>query len=194
MAVSVVILGRTTGQSACSKAIMAGALSSVLPVKTCQVKSFVTEKMGTRQICMKGMARNKPYIDQKVRVVMSSESSSDITPDPLSPADTINQFYNCINKKDLSQLCGLISDDCFFDDRSFFKPFQGKKEVMDFLGQLIDGMGQNIGFNIGLMCGGDDFTMGVTWHLEWNKIQIPFTRGCSFYEFSKEETKLVIKY
>ena len=36
---------------------------------------------------------------------------------------------------------------------------------MDFFGQLIDSMGQNIEFKIGNVCEGDDFTAGVTWHL-----------------------------
>ncbi|GFZ16477.1 hypothetical protein Acr_25g0008860 [Actinidia rufa] len=54
-------------------------------------------------------------------------------------------------------------------------------------------MGQNIKFKIGNMCKGDDFTAGVTWYLEWNKKQIPFTRGSSFFECSMEGTKLVIK-
>lgn len=64
---------------------------------------------------------------------------------------------------------------------------------MEFFSQLIASMGPNIEFKIGLVSEGDDFTTGVNWHLEWNKKQIPFTKGCSFYECSTEGMKLVIK-
>ncbi|PSR91480.1 hypothetical protein CEY00_Acc28824 [Actinidia chinensis var. chinensis] len=83
-----------------------------------------------------------------------------------------------------------------FPKRGQIKPkiaSKAYKEVIDVFAQLIDSMGQNIKFKIGNMCEGDAFTAGVTWHLEWNKKQIPFTRGSNFFECSMEGTKLVIK-
>lgn len=162
---------------------------SSLPKKACRFKSNNT-KTPRRKICMIAEAWKRPYTGHRLKVL----SSSDITPNPLSPSETIKRFYTCINKKDLNQLGKFISDDdCFFDDCSFYKPFQGKKEVMEFFSQLIASMGPNIEFKIGLVSEGDDFTTGVNWHLEWNKKQIPFTKGCSFYECSTEGMKLVIK-
>ncbi|CAA0838785.1 Nuclear transport factor 2 (NTF2) family protein [Striga hermonthica] len=114
-------------------------------------------------------------------------------PTPLSPPQTIMLFYSAINEKNMKQLDGMIAEDCFFDDFSFPKPFQGKKEVMRFLEQLIMSMGQNMQFNIEHICGGEDNSVGVNWHLDWNKIQVPFTRGCSNYSLSLKVDKLVIE-
>ena len=36
---------------------------------------------------------------------------------------------------------------------------------MQFLEQLAESMGQNVKFNIGLVCEGDESTAGVKWHL-----------------------------
>ncbi|PSS09390.1 Arginine-fifty homeobox like [Actinidia chinensis var. chinensis] len=186
MSAPVAFSSQATAQRTCTKTTV-GAFG-FSPVKTCQFKSDEM-KIVKQQLCVRARVRNKLYKGGKLKVV----SSSDTVPTPITPSDIIKQFYACINKKELNQLRGLISDDCLFEDRSFFKPFQGEKDVMDFFGQLIDSMGQNIEFKIGNVCEGDDFMAGVTWHLEWNKKQIPFTRGYSFFECSMEGTKLIIK-
>ncbi|XP_028098007.1 uncharacterized protein LOC114297738 [Camellia sinensis] len=191
MTARVVFSGHATGQITPSKA-MVGALR-FLPMKTCPLKINNTKSVG-QHIYMKARIWNKPIRERRLKVVMLSASSGDIGPNLLSSSDSIKQFYTSINEKNLNKLREFISDNCYFDDCSFIKPFQGKKEVMEFFGQLITSMGQNVKFKIGHMCEGDDFTIGVTWHLEWNKKQIPFTKGCSFYECSMENgTKLVIK-
>ncbi|XWS48894.1 hypothetical protein CRYUN_Cryun13aG0115900 [Craigia yunnanensis] len=108
-------------------------------------------------------------------------------------ADTIKHFYMCINEKNLKKLGGYISEDCYIKDCSFFIPFNGKKEVMHFFDLFMRSMGQNVKVIIEHVCEGDDFTAGVEWHLEWKQTEVPFTRGCSFYECFEEGEKLVIK-
>ncbi|WJX54871.1 hypothetical protein P8452_40705 [Trifolium repens] len=76
---------------------------------------------------------------------------------------------------------------------TFIKPFQGKKEVMHFLQQLTAGMGQNVKFRVRNICEGDDLTVAAKWHLEWKKEQIPFTRGCSFFQLTKVEENMTIR-
>ncbi|KAG5539625.1 hypothetical protein RHGRI_019983 [Rhododendron griersonianum] len=171
---------------------------SFLPKKKCRFKS-TNMKTPRRQMCMRAEVGKQTctragswkrrYTDHRLKVL----SNSDIIPNPPSPFETIKQFYACINKKDLNQLGEFISDDCFFDDCSFYRPFQGKKEVMEFFGQLLASMGPNIEFKIRLVSGGNDYTTGVIWHLEWNEKKIPLTKGSSFYECSTEGTKLLIK-
>ncbi|KAF7139634.1 hypothetical protein RHSIM_Rhsim07G0088000 [Rhododendron simsii] len=173
---------------------------SFLPKKKCRFKSN-NMKTPRRQMCMRLRAEvgkqtctragswKRRYTDSRLKVL----SSSDIIPNPPSPFETIKQFYACINKKDLNQLGEFISDDCFLDDCSFYRPFQGKTEVMEFFGQLLASMGPNIEFKIRLVSGGNDFTTGVIWHLEWNKKKIPLTKGSSFYECSTKGTKLLIR-
>lgn len=105
---------------------------SFLPKKKCRFKSN-NMKTPRRQMCMRAEVGKQTctragswkrrYTDHRLKVL----SSSDIIPNPPSPFETIKQFYACINKKDLNQLGEFISDDCFFDDCSFYRPFQGKK-------------------------------------------------------------------
>ncbi|CAL5356166.1 unnamed protein product [Camellia sinensis] len=162
MAARAVFSGHATGQITPSKA-MVGALR-FLPMKTCPLKINNTKSVG-QHIYMKARIWNKPIRERRLKVVMLSASSGDIGPNLLSSSDSIKQFYTSINEKNLNKLREFISDNCYFDDCSFIKPFQGKKEVMEFFGQLITSMGQNVKFKIGHMCEGDDFTIGVTWHL-----------------------------
>lgn len=105
---------------------------SFLPKKKCRFKSN-NMKTPRRQMCMRAEVGKQTctragswkrrYTDHRLKVL----SSSDIIPNPPPPFETIKQFYACINKKDLNQLGDFISDDCFFDDCSFYRPFQGKK-------------------------------------------------------------------
>ncbi|XP_075505914.1 uncharacterized protein LOC142542899 [Primulina tabacum] len=122
--------------------------------------------------------------------IPSSNSNIKISAD--SPANTIMQFYSAINEKKLKKLDKLMAEDCFFEDFSFSKPFHGKKEVLHFFEQIISCMGQNMQFNIDHICEGNDFTAAVSWHLDWNNIQVPLTRGCSYYSLSADGDKQVI--
>ncbi|CAL5433156.1 unnamed protein product [Camellia sinensis] len=155
-----------------------------LPMKTSQLKINNTKSVG-RHIYMKARTWNQSIREHRLKVVMSSVSSYDIGPNPLSSSDSIKQFYTSINEKNVNKLCEFISDDCYFDDCSFIKPFQGKKEVMEFLGQLITSMGQNVKFKIGHVCERDDFTIGVTWHLAQVLIESPMKPGGSVLWFVK---------
>ncbi|XP_010255231.1 PREDICTED: uncharacterized protein LOC104595980 [Nelumbo nucifera] len=117
----------------------------------------------------------------------------EIEPNQLSPSHRIEQFYACINNKNKMELGDFISDDCCFEDYSFFNPFRGRKEVIHFLEQLLECTGKNVKFTVESVYEGDQFTVGVMWHLEWKDKFIPFTRGSSFYECSKQGQRLVIK-
>ncbi|XP_070016776.1 uncharacterized protein [Nicotiana sylvestris] len=54
-------------------------------------------------------------------------------------------------------------------------------------------MGQNTEFSIDNIYEGVDLTAIVNWHLEWKKKEVPFTRGCSCYELSRDGEELLIK-
>ncbi|XP_057977117.1 uncharacterized protein LOC131164147 [Malania oleifera] len=129
----------------------------------------------------------------KLHLVMTSRSNSELWPSPTSPAKTVEKFYKCINEKNIKQLPEFISEDCCFDDCAFPMPIQGKEEVVQFFDQLIRGMGENLKFRVCKICEGDSLIAGINWHLEWKGIQVPFTRGCSFFECSQKEETLLIK-
>lgn len=114
-------------------------------------------------------------------------------PNQVSGYDAVMKFYSSINEKNQDQLRSCISNDCFVDDFSFSKPFHGKKEAMKFFEELVNSMGQNVKFCVENVCEGDGYTAAVNWHMEWKGRKIPFTRGCSFYEFTDEGGILVIR-
>ncbi|KAL1225602.1 hypothetical protein V5N11_000045 [Cardamine amara subsp. amara] len=111
----------------------------------------------------------------------------------ISGYDAVMKFYSSINEKNQDRLSSCISNDCFIDDFSFSKPFRGRKEAMMFFEELVKSMGQNVKFCVENVCEGDGYSAAVNWHLEWKGRKIPFTRGCSFYEFTEEGGRLVIR-
>ncbi|XP_050379260.1 uncharacterized protein LOC126796475 [Argentina anserina] len=126
--------------------------------------------------------------------IVAAKRNSTSSPGSLSPSDTIKDFYKCINEKNLKQLGHYISTDCCIDECSFSSPLQGKNVIMKFFKELTEAMGQNIKFSIQNVCeGNDQLTAAVNWHMEWKGKQIPFTRGCSFFESSKEQERFIIK-
>ncbi|KAG1354702.1 putative Nuclear transport factor 2 (NTF2) family protein [Cocos nucifera] len=105
------------------------------------------------------------------------------THSPLS--DAVLEFYSSINDKDLNKLEQLISDDCVFEDLTYFKPLERKK-IRHFFKRLTGAMGKHVSFVIDRVLEGKELNVAVTWHLEWNNEFIPFSKGCSFYKCSKK--------
>ncbi|XP_042496230.1 uncharacterized protein LOC122075310 [Macadamia integrifolia] len=147
-------------------------------------------RRGCQHICRR-KAMYRPILSRRHSISSDGNSEHQLT--PLTPLETIGQFYSCINSKDLKELSELISNDCFLEDYSFIKAFEGKEEVMCFFEQLMESTGSNVKFSIERICEGDKLTVWTTWHLEWKEKQIPFTRGCSFYECTENEQRLMIK-
>ncbi|XWS38316.1 hypothetical protein CRYUN_Cryun19dG0121300 [Craigia yunnanensis] len=189
MAVAVNFSAQALRQRTCLRAI---ALDLLPFQRSCELEQKRMKKQ-PHGIAIKRQEKNKLTNSRGVFSIMSSNNDSDLILGPPSAADTIKHIYMCINEKNLKKLGGYISEDCYIEDCSFFNPFNGKKEVMLFFDLLMRSMGQNVKFIIEHVCEEDDFRAGVNWHLEWKQTQVPFTRGCSFYECSEEGEKLVIK-
>ncbi|XP_024031674.1 uncharacterized protein LOC21406979 [Morus notabilis] len=125
--------------------------------------------------------------------VLASKRGNFFSSSSLSPSETIKDFYACINDRKLKRLADYISADCHIEECSFPTPFEGREEVLCFFDQLIASMGDNVKFRVKQVCEGDELIAAAKWHIEWKNAEIPFTRGCSFFECSKEGGKLVIK-
>lgn len=69
-----------------------------------------------------GKVQSKP-----LPLVALAADSTDVSISPSDQHKAIMQFYETINEKKLNQLEELLSDDCFFEDYSFPKPFHGKQ-------------------------------------------------------------------
>ncbi|CAK8539358.1 unnamed protein product [Lathyrus sativus] len=158
--------------------------------RTCNLQKKM--EIQRRSLCFKKNVQNKTCDGNRVSAILSRKGPKS-GQNSMSPAEIIDHFYTCINEKELQQLDECISQDACFYDYTFINPFQGKKEVMHFLQQLTAGMGQNVKFRVRNICEGDDLTVAAKWHLEWKKEQIPFTRGCSFFQLAKVEESLTIR-
>ncbi|XP_027362582.1 uncharacterized protein LOC113870183 [Abrus precatorius] len=146
-----------------------------------------THKMETQRLSMKKNVLKKYWDRHRISAITSKGDHNS-----LSPTEIVDEFYTCINEKELRHLREYISEDACFDDYTFTAPFQGKTEVMRFLEQLTDGMGRNVKFRVRRVYEGDDLHAAANWHLEWKEKQIPFTRGCSFFKLSKEGENIII--
>ncbi|KAJ4850459.1 hypothetical protein Tsubulata_036796 [Turnera subulata] len=187
--------GQIPRQAICFNNTMSRPLlsSPLIITKSPQLMQNNMKKM-KHGLCLISQARNDTFKKRRATLLKSLEDDVSSTLGSLSASDMIEQFYACINDKKLKELESYISKDCCLEDCSFPYPIQGKKEVLQFYRQLIAGMGTNVKFHIDHICEDQKFTAGVNWHLEWKRIPIPFTRGCSFYECIEDGEKLVIKY
>ncbi|KAK2652847.1 hypothetical protein Ddye_012703, partial [Dipteronia dyeriana] len=115
-------------------------------------------------------------------VVFDGESSSTGDQEALQGLETVLKFYSAIKYKNIRELSDVIADECqcvcnFF---SFFQPFQGKKQVVDFFSFLIRRLGSNIEFVVKPTLH-DGMNVGVAWRLEWKNKNVPLGKGFSFY-------------
>ncbi|XP_074345845.1 uncharacterized protein LOC141684666 [Apium graveolens] len=192
MAVSMVFPGQVFGRNSCSKALQ--GLQFPVYKRTGQQMHDLTKMKRRLKYSNKGITtRIRPGDNHRLQAIKSSTNNSNFT-----PSDTIEQFFECINNKNVKQLGTYLANDCLYEDFSFPKPFQGKKEVLNYFLQLTRCMGDKIEFNVEIVSkgehdDGDGFTIAVYWHLDWNKIQIPFTRGFSLFVLSKRGEILLIK-
>ncbi|KAJ8650343.1 hypothetical protein MRB53_003366 [Persea americana] len=120
----------------------------------------------------------------------SSETETDS--DLFHASNIVEQLYSSINDKKLDKIHELIAEKCFFEELSFPNPFQKKEEVIYFFKELAVAMGKDVKFKPEMIYKGGEHAAGVTWHLEWKGKEIPFTKGCSFYECKNEGERLVI--
>ncbi|XP_054824038.1 uncharacterized protein LOC129322034 [Prosopis cineraria] len=168
------------------------ALRSLSFKGTCNFGPCKT-KIQQHSVSFKGIT-HRPFWDNHRISAQDSDTGSNSSSISESPSQKVKQFYACINDKNLRQLGECISKDAQFDDYSFPQPFNGKVEVVNFLNTLTASMGQNVKFKVGHVCEGDGYSATANWHLaEWKGARIPFTRGCTVFEFSKEGEKLTIK-
>ncbi|CAK7346821.1 unnamed protein product [Dovyalis caffra] len=118
----------------------------------------------------------------------------------------IRKFFYAIHSRDELLLEDVLSHDCILvQDVIFQIAFVGEQNIyidhlqstIQFLCKLMKAMGRNIRFKINSIDDGQskDDRKGATvfWNLEWNDEEIPFTRGCTVFEFEEIDEKLLIR-
>jgi len=115
-------------------------------------------------------------------------------PEVVSAMPVVTEFFVAINKKDVDALSDIISDKCIFHDLCFPKAFEGKQAVLQYAKDLMEAMGKGMLFVIDGTSEGDDLTVSVLWHLEWEGHIFPFTKGCCLFNCERKGDRLFIRH
>ncbi|PON99663.1 Polyketide cyclase SnoaL-like domain containing protein [Trema orientale] len=114
-------------------------------------------------------------------------------PPQPSASGVVRDFHDAINARDMNKLDQLLSEECHYEDLTFYLPFEGKEGVKRFFSSVIDAMGRNGLIAIDRMTEGEGLTASVVWHLEWKHKEIPFTSGCGLFECEEVNGRLLIR-
>lgn len=118
-------------QRMCLKPMAGPAIDSLTIKRTCR---FVQQnRTDTKQHISYTKRRGEDKLSANVRglfPIMATTISSTFSPGSQSPSDTIHEFYDCINHKNLKQLGHYISRDCYIEECSFSTPLRGKKVMI----------------------------------------------------------------
>ncbi|KAH9305873.1 hypothetical protein KI387_010277, partial [Taxus chinensis] len=112
---------------------------------------------------------------------VGSSSFESIQDESSSAAAIVDSLYAAINRKDVDLLSSLLSEGCTLNCMLFFQPFEGKQAVVGLMRDLMEAMAPGMLFVIDDTIEGNSHKVIVMWHLEWNQIKLPFSKGCSFY-------------
>ncbi|GMI77489.1 hypothetical protein HRI_001418200 [Hibiscus trionum] len=123
-----------------------------------------------------------------------AKGSSSGEEDSLGALETVLKLYSAIKNQNVRELSDIIDDECqcicnFF---SYFRPLQGKKQVIEFFTSLIKYMGNHIEFVVEPTLT-EGMVVGVHWKLEWDKANVPLGKGFSFYTCHVYHGKVMIR-
>ncbi|NEQ51449.1 MAG: nuclear transport factor 2 family protein [Leptolyngbya sp. SIO3F4] len=105
-------------------------------------------------------------------------------------ANRIQEIYTAINHRNIPQAVSLIDQQCVYEDLNFSATFIGQEAVQSLFTDSCKAVPQDLQFVIDDIAG-DNWAVGVTWHVELSGMVFPNSRGVSFYRFSPESGKLV---
>lgn len=103
---------------------------------------------------------------------------------------TIQAIYMAINHRDVPQAVTMIDEQCVYEDLNFSATFMGQAAVQGLFTESCEAVPQDLQFVIDDIAG-DNWAVGVTWHVELSGMEFPNGRGVSFYRFSPESGKLI---
>jgi hypothetical protein len=99
----------------------------------------------------------------------------------LSTLSLPEQYFAAWNQRDMMRASSFFSSTIEYDDTAFPKPFQGKDALTKHLDLCADALPPGFSF-----CVDDKIDVGdqvmVRWHVENDGQELPFTKGCSYYE------------
>ena len=99
--------------------------------------------------------------------------------------ETMESFYSAVNNRDLERAMEMVDDDATYEDFTFQEPFKGKEGVRELLEDAME-LPKGLDFVIDETAGGEswsgDDSVGMTWHVEFDGVPLPNSRGASLYK------------
>ncbi|KAG2423355.1 hypothetical protein HXX76_015403 [Chlamydomonas incerta] len=99
-------------------------------------------------------------------------------------ATVVLRFIGALNARDLSGMLQLVSEDCHHVDLSHEHEGHCKEDVARFYADVVASMPEKVQVVVDDITGGDDSRAGVMWHMEVDGMEVPCSRGLSFYRVS----------
>jgi len=96
------------------------------------------------------------------------------------------KYFNAWNRRDMDGAIQFFTEDLTYEDTVFAKPFVGKDALKKHLNICADAFPDSFAFVVDDIANDrNNQKIGVRWHVESNGNSLPFTRGCSFYQITK---------
>ncbi|MED6172266.1 hypothetical protein PIB30_048441 [Stylosanthes scabra] len=111
-----------------------------------------------------------------------------------SPRSLVLRFYEALEEKEIEKMKKLLSPKhCVYHDFLFYGPYEGKQNVVNFLENVMDALGESVKINLEIVDEERGYSVvNVYWHLEWKQIKIPFTSGFRIFTFEEVKGRLYI--
>ncbi|GMH35074.1 hypothetical protein BSKO_02942 [Bryopsis sp. KO-2023] len=98
----------------------------------------------------------------------------------------VERLFDAINERELGDILNLLDDSCVHHDLAFREPHKGKKAATKFYLDLLYGTPKDMRFEIEDITGGDPSAAGLTWHIKVGGVEVPMSRGVSFYRVNSQ--------
>eukprot|EP00798_Chlamydomonas_sp_ICE-L_P011383 gene11383-12083_t len=111
--------------------------------------------------------------------------------DVLEPSatDTVTQFFQALNQRDLAKVFSMMSDSVIYENRALNTMLSTKAAVQRFYMNTLPCIPDGAVFVLEDVVDGGD-AVGIAWHLELEGIHLPMSRGLGLYKVG-EDGKLV---
>ena len=97
-------------------------------------------------------------------------------------ATSVERFFDAWNRQDMDVAVAQFSEDCLYEDGTYYRPFKGRNEMKRMLLLRQDATLERVEYIIDdLAISSTGEKIGVKYHLEINGIIIPDSRHCAFY-------------
>ncbi|CAJ1358693.1 unnamed protein product [Effrenium voratum] len=97
----------------------------------------------------------------------------------------MESFYAAVNDRQLETALDMLDDEVVYEDFTFQEPFRGRQGVRELLSEAME-LPKGLDFVIDEVAGGDslfgDDAVGMTWHVEFDGVELPNSRGASLYK------------